>query len=397
MMHYMRATTAAFSAVGIFVMASHGAAHMAPKGDAEKGKELYQRYCVQCHGDRADGNGEAANWTTPRPRDFRQGLFKFRSTPLGSLPTDQDLYKTVSNGLYGTSMPPFEAINPRARKDLVAYVESISGKWVNAPEPTPIEIPAETPNTAESAVRGHDQFVKLCSSCHGDGTGNGPLSKSLVDAWGEPIKPANFTIGRTKQAVVGKDIYRTFMTGINGTPMPGFKGTISDPDAWDLVHFVESLGPWKESTKETRAATAQWSPDLLARGNGQNPAAAANVSGGTTAPATGATVSVKMIGDAKGYRFEPSTITVKAGDAVSFTNVAGGPHNITFWADSIPSGTAPQLQANMPNTTGPLTSPLFVTADQVYTISTAKLKPGTYKFYCMPHLALGMHGELVVQ
>lgn len=125
--------------------------------------------------------------------------------------------------------------------------------------------------------------------------------------------------------------------------------------------------------------------------------AAPNAFGRAAAPATEATVTVKMIGDAKGYRFEPAEITVHAGDAIEFQNVAGGPHDVTFWPDSIPAGAAQQLQANMPNTTGPLASPLFVTDGETYTISTAKLKPGTYKFYCMPHLATGMHGVLVVQ
>lgn len=118
---------------------------------------------------------------------------------------------------------------------------------------------------------------------------------------------------------------------------------------------------------------------------------------GTAAPATGATVTVKMIGDAKGYRFEPEQITVHVGDVIEFQNVVGGPHDVTFWADSIPAGAAQQLQANMTNTSGPLASPLFDTDGEKYTISTAKLTPGTYRFYCMPHLALGMHGVLVVQ
>ena len=116
-----------------------------------------------------------------------------------------------------------------------------------------------------------------------------------------------------------------------------------------------------------------------------------------TAPAMHATINVKMTGDAKGYRFEPSTINAKAGDSITFTNVAGGPHNVTFWADSIPAGTAAALQADMPKTTAPLTSPLFETDGEVWTMSTANLKPGTYKFFCLPHLPLSMHGQLVVQ
>jgi plastocyanin len=126
-------------------------------------------------------------------------------------------------------------------------------------------------------------------------------------------------------------------------------------------------------------------------------AAAPSVLGGNRAPASATTVNVKMIGDAKGYRFEPAQITVHAGDTLQFQSVTGGPHDVTFWADSIPAGAAKQLQANMPNTTGPLAGPLLINDGDKYTISTAKLTPGTYKFYCMPHLPMGMRGVLVVQ
>ena len=126
-------------------------------------------------------------------------------------------------------------------------------------------------------------------------------------------------------------------------------------------------------------------------------ASAPNVLGSNAAPTIAATVTVKMIGDAKGYRFEPAQITVHAGDTIQFQSVTGGPHDVTFWADSIPAGAAQQLQANMPNTTGPLAGPLLINDGDKYTISTAKLTPGTYKFYCMPHLPMGMRGVLVVQ
>jgi plastocyanin len=391
MMHVLRVTAVALSVSAVSLAATTLGPPAGRTGDAAQGKNVYQRYCIQCHGRKGDGAGEAANWTTPRPRDFRQGLFKFRSTTVGSLPQESDLYRTISDGLYGTSMPPFGAIEPRARQDVIAYIKTFSPRWTAEQAPASIDIPSETPKTRESALRGHDQFVKLCASCHGDGSGNGPLAKSLVDAWGYPIAPANLTLGRTKQEVTGHDIYRTFMTGINGTPMPGFNGAIPANDAWDIVHFVESLGPWKETTDELRSAQVRYASSAPAG----SPAAA--ISGGTPAPATGATITVKMIGDATGYHFDPATINVHAGDAVAFTNVVGGPHNVTFWPDSIPKGTAQQLQANMPNTSGPLSGPLLISPGDTYTVSFGKLPAGTYKFYCMPHLALGMKGEIVVQ
>lgn len=118
---------------------------------------------------------------------------------------------------------------------------------------------------------------------------------------------------------------------------------------------------------------------------------------GTAAPITGKTVAVKMLGDAKGYRFDPANFTVKVGDGAAFTNVSGGPHQVSFWADSIPAGTAAQLEANMPNTTSPLIGPLVTAPNQTYTISFAGLKPGVYHYYCTPHLALGMVGTITVQ
>ncbi len=118
---------------------------------------------------------------------------------------------------------------------------------------------------------------------------------------------------------------------------------------------------------------------------------------GTAAPITGKTVDVKMIGDAQGYRFEPAKFTIKVGDGVRFTNVTGGPHDASFWADSIPAGTSAQLEANMPNTMQPLVGPLLTTPNQTYVVSFGGLKPGVYHFYCTPHLAMGMVGTITVE
>ncbi len=119
--------------------------------------------------------------------------------------------------------------------------------------------------------------------------------------------------------------------------------------------------------------------------------------GGSAMAVTGKTIDVKMIGDAKGYRFEPANFSVKVGDGARFTNVSGGPHDVTFWPDSIPAGVATQLGANMPNTMAPLTGPLLTTPNQTYVVSFAGLKPGVYHYYCTPHLALGMKGVITVQ
>jgi len=115
------------------------------------------------------------------------------------------------------------------------------------------------------------------------------------------------------------------------------------------------------------------------------------------APATGKTHEVKMIGDDKGYRFDPADITVKAGDGIKFIMVSGGPHNVAFDPATIPADVKPQLMANMPNQQAELSSPLFMNPNESYTMSFANVKPGQYPYHCTPHLAMGMKGTITVQ
>ena len=127
--------------------------------------------------------------------------------------------------------------------------------------------------------------------------------------------------------------------------------------------------------------------------------AAALVTGaaGFTRPAPGKIVDVQMTGDAAGYKFSPAKITIRRGDRVRFTLVSGPPHNVVFWADSIPKGAQTKLTKNMPNTVSPLTSPFFMNVGDKYVVSFTGLPAGTYRYYCMPHLALGMKGAIEVK
>ena len=118
---------------------------------------------------------------------------------------------------------------------------------------------------------------------------------------------------------------------------------------------------------------------------------------GTPAPITGTTHEINMVGDEKGYRFEPANITVKAGDGIKFVNVSGGPHNVAFDPANIPDDVEPQLAANMPEQMAPLSGKLLVTPNEAYTISFANVKAGKYDYHCTPHLAMGMKGQITVQ
>ena len=112
---------------------------------------------------------------------------------------------------------------------------------------------------------------------------------------------------------------------------------------------------------------------------------------------TGPVVEVKMMGSGNTYRFDPSTITVPAGGTVRFINVEGGPHNVSFYADSIPAGAAEKLNAAMANRMDNLAGPFLINANDHYDVSFAGLPTGTYRGFCTPHQALGMHFVLTVK
>ena len=198
-------------------------------GNAAAGKKDYRRYCVGCHGPEGDGTGENAPWIDPKPRDFTAAVFKCRSTPTGSLPTDDDLYQSVSRGFVTTNMPPWLALTRQTRVDLVAYIKTFSPKWQTEKPGTPIAIPAETPATPESILHGRQLFQKMeCWKCHGAaGHGDGPSASTLTDSKDNPIRPYNFATGsRFKCGETNHDLYRIFMTGLDGTPMPSFSDQI---------------------------------------------------------------------------------------------------------------------------------------------------------------------------
>jgi plastocyanin len=155
-----------------------------------------------------------------------------------------------------------------------------------------------------------------------------------------------------------------------------------------------ACGGEKAATDSAAAVTpapSATTPDTTAAAT--TPAAGA----ATAAPATGATHEVKMIGDASGYKFEPANITVKAGDAIKFINVSGGPHNVAFQNVTDAAAKA-QLDANMPGAKlGELSGPMIMAPNEAYTISFANVPAGKYDYNCMPHVAMNMKGVITVQ
>lgn len=212
------------------------------------GKIVYERRCIGCHGVKGDGAGPSARFMDPRPRDFTKGIFKFRSTPgKDSLPTDLDLYSTVTHGLWGTAMPSWQEISDHERRAVIQYIKTFSDRWTKEAVPPPITIPPEPPITPASLEKGKTLFIANCMLCHGnEGKGDGPMVPVLKDAWGQPLKPANFTLaaglsGGVKLGHDGEHLFKTATTGVGGTPMPVFGEQLTPEEIWDIVHYVQSL------------------------------------------------------------------------------------------------------------------------------------------------------------
>lgn len=126
-------------------------------------------------------------------------------------------------------------------------------------------------------------------------------------------------------------------------------------------------------------------------------APAADAPANAPAAGTGKTHDVQMVLEGSKYIYKPDNLKIKSGDLVRYHNTSGGPHNVSFWADSIPSGAADVLKKTMPNQMAPLEGPLLTEPNAVYEVSFAGAPKGEYKYYCLPHLALGMKAKLTVQ
>ncbi|MFY4730677.1 cbb3-type cytochrome c oxidase subunit II, partial [Nitrospira sp. BLG_2] len=213
------------------------------------GQAVYSRRCAGCHGEKGDGKGPSAPFLNPKPRDFTTGLFKFRSTVgKDSLPTDADLYITLTHGLWGTSMPAMHELPAPQRWAVIQFLKTFSDRWTKEPAGRPIAVPPEPSVTPASIAKGDMLFQANCALCHGQqGKADGALSQPgmLVDDWDDPITPTHLSLpagapGGIKLGHGGQRLYQIIVGGIGGTPMPPFEG-LKEEEVWDLVHYVQSL------------------------------------------------------------------------------------------------------------------------------------------------------------
>ena len=216
-----------------------------------RGKQLYEQSCLLCHGASGRGDGPAAffnaAYLAPRPTDFTIGSFKFRSTRSGELPTDQDLFRTVTRGVPGY-MPSFRELTEQERWSVISYIKTFyPGFQKERPESIPLRsLPILS--TPESIERGRmAYFDSGCQGCHGDdadGEGTLARAKELMDQRGLPIRPGDLTSRSSlKNGSAPQDLYRSIMTGLDGTPHPSFLDQYAnkEEEIWHLVNYLLSL------------------------------------------------------------------------------------------------------------------------------------------------------------
>ncbi|MCH8304473.1 MAG: cytochrome c [Candidatus Marinimicrobia bacterium] len=212
----------------------------------KKGKTLYEYTCSYCHGLDGRGNGPAGDFLIPAPRDFTTGIYKFRQTESGSVPTDWDLYESITKGVHGTSMIRWNDLSEEQRWQLVSYIKTFSDKFQEDEKPQIITVGIPPRPTRESISRGRQFFIDAeCWKCHGNsGKGDGPSADELKDTDGKISIPRDLTIGKNYgRGSSQEDIYITIISGLDGTPMPSYMDAFEDMDEelWDLVNYVYSL------------------------------------------------------------------------------------------------------------------------------------------------------------
>jgi mono/diheme cytochrome c family protein len=218
------------------------------------GQAVYDRWCAECHGFEGRGDGAAADWMLPRPRDLTQARYQVRTTPSGALPTDADIHRIIERGMPGTAMPAWPKLTRRDREQVVQYIKTLSPFFESEETPSAITLSGAPRRSADVIAEGRRLYDELeCWKCHGSaGRGDGTSAPTQEDDNGNPIRPANLTQNwRFNGGGSVDDIYMRLRTGMDGTPMPSFSDVIeseiiTEGQLWSIAHFVRSLAPDRE-------------------------------------------------------------------------------------------------------------------------------------------------------
>ncbi|MCK5512791.1 MAG: c-type cytochrome [Thermodesulfovibrionia bacterium] len=220
----------------------------------ESGKKVYEVRCLLCHGSNGDSKGPVGIIRRVEkngrvleifPRDLTIGVFRFRTTPTGCLPTDEDLLMIIENGIQRSFMPSHkEELSSEEKKAVKEYLKTFSERWEEEDPCDPITVKKpEWVGSTKSIAKGKKVYKDMkCWECHGyDGRGDGPKSDDIIDDWGKPIPPFNFSAGDLKRGSSPENVYITFTTGLDGTGMPSYEDSLNEEDRWHLVSYTLKL------------------------------------------------------------------------------------------------------------------------------------------------------------
>jgi mono/diheme cytochrome c family protein len=207
------------------------------------GDALYEANCQTCHGKKGDGRSPVAAQLRPAPTDFTSGIYKLRSTPSGSLPTDRDLFRTLTRGLHGTTMRPWRRLSEVERWALVQKLKSFSPRFRKEPAGVPVVVPPAPRETLALDDRGAALYGRQgCGTCHGDAGQVNQVAREVFrkDPARSNVRIRDFTRGRFIRGIEMQDIFLTLRVGIAGTPM-GPYDNLADDELWALAAHVRSL------------------------------------------------------------------------------------------------------------------------------------------------------------
>jgi mono/diheme cytochrome c family protein len=246
---------------------------------AELGREVYANYCVGCHGEKGDGNGPAARFLDPKPRDFRLGRLKFASVSSGEAPRDEDYLRTIKHGLSGTAMPSFALLSENERAAVLAYLRGFVADQREAPGAA-IALGRDpwTANPEGGIAEGkkvYHGFAK-CWSCHPAYEPPSEIARLTAESklpaaelrpdifvsqisetqWGAPIRAPDFLLDRIKTGLAVDTLAQLIDAGVGGTAMPTWSSALTPEQVWGLAYYVRSLA-LERGTEEGRARKAR--------------------------------------------------------------------------------------------------------------------------------------------
>lgn len=211
-----------------------------------QGQTVYEMHCIGCHGAKGDGKGEVADDFVVKPRDFTLGKFKFSTTARNTLPTDEDLKKTITNGLPTSAMPNYRLLDDPSKDAVIGYIKTLSDRWNTEQAQRKYEAasPPDFVGTPESVGNGEKLFASRCLMCHGAKKEQPDVIFSLqwqrteTQACNDLIRPALFSDGTIKRGPKVEDIHMSITAGVGGTPMLAWGEIISELDRWHLTSYI---------------------------------------------------------------------------------------------------------------------------------------------------------------